>query len=314
MIVREKQVAFPEQRAEFEQIGRETGLTLEALADRTHLKIDTLRKYARGYQKASGVFMSSVRQAVDQYKREREAAAHTDRLEDHVAAPTSWGPRGKLRAAREAAGLMPEQLAAKVGAQASYIRNLEDGGAPITERLAKKIASVLKLDVEELLGGSDAPREIDESGVTGTFGAEPGVQMPPGMRARLVPLLSHAQAGAMHGTWIDEAYTYTGVMAPNLPRGARAFAVEIRGDSMTPKYSDGDLVIALWGVAPRQGEDVLACLESGEVLCKVYTSTERGERIVLSSYNPAHPPMTLSRDELRWAYPIDGSYRKNRRA
>jgi transcriptional regulator with XRE-family HTH domain len=217
----------------------------------------------------------------------------------------TWSRRQALKHARESAGISRKDLAQRIGYPANLIENIEEGRAPISEAMATKVAEALPdLDIEILLGGSETPRVMDESGVTGTYGAKPTIVLPPGMTARFVPRLSYTQAGAMQA-WSDDLYSHEGVLAMNLPANAKAFALPVRGDSMEDRIREGDEVIALWGREPRNGQVVVACLKSGEVMCKIFHSKDRGEKVVLTSYNAAvHPPIELHAEEVRWIYPV----------
>ncbi len=293
------------------------GLSQEEMAERLRCARNYISLLENGKKSPSKKFLERVR-ILEVLARIRPIPPKSEQLaeEVHEDSPddANSGPRARLKHAREAKGLSHMQLAEIVGARAGQIRDLEEGGAPINEPLAKKLAAALDIDADELLAGSDSPKEIDVSGVTGTVGAEVNIALPQGVHARYVPILSFAQAGKFNGTWIDEGYTHGGVVAMGLPRGARAFAVQIEGDSMEKKIEEGDAVVALWGMAPHQGDEVVVCLENDEVMCKVYHSSERGSKITLSSYNTLHPPLIYDRSEIRWVYPVDTIVKKNRRS
>ena len=247
----------------------------------------------RGYQPASQRTMSTIKALASQM-------------------PVG-GARGKLKLARGKATLSQAELAKRAGVPISLIQHLEDGSAHLNEQTAKKLARALpNLEVEDLLSGSDTPVIDDLSAATGTLGATPDLHLPPGMTARFVPLLSYTQAGAPR-SWSDDLYAHEGVLSMNVPPRAKAFALCIRGDSMEDHFHDGDNVIVQWGEEPHNGEIVVACLKSGEVMCKIYNSHSKGQKVVLSSYNPSHAPIPLERTEIRWVYPVIGMHRNFRR-
>lgn len=243
---------------------------------------------------------------------EQAGEQRSPRLTDPEAMPR-YGGRARIKAAREAAGLSVKELAKRLGAQISYVQGIEDGRTPADERFLRKLVKALpELELDDLMHQSESASVIDPSGTTGTVGATVPIFFPPGTRARFVPRLSFAQAGAMQ-EWTDELYAHEGVVAMDLPANSRAFAVLIRGKSMEPRYEEGDEVIVLYGATPRNGETVVACLINGDVLCKIYQEQQRGELVTLSSYNPAHAPIQLSREEVRWVYPVHSSIRRERR-
>lgn len=208
--------------------------------------------------------------------------------------------RSLLKAAREAKGLTQSQLAASVGYSLAVYQSIEEGHSNMSEKMAQRVAKTLDVDVADLLNGSDHPPA--NGGHFGTVGATPDLHMPPGQKARFVPLLSMAQCGTM-GAYDDTAYDHTGFLAMN--PSAKAFAVKLAGDSMTPKIEPGDVAIVHPDAVLRNGGLVLARLNDdhgGDVMLKLYQGTK--DQVTLSSYNPAYPAMTHPRSSFAWIYPI----------
>jgi len=119
---------------------------------------------------------------------------------------------------------------------------------------------------------------------------------------RNLPVLSWTQAGAaiepgeIPRDW-DE-------VIPSDVSDEHAFGVRLRGDSMEPKYSDGDIAILLPGVTPTNGETVVANLRNQGVLCKIMHVQLDKDLVKLSSYNPAYPLTEYRRDEFNWIFPV----------
>ncbi|HEX8310118.1 MAG TPA: S24 family peptidase [Chthoniobacteraceae bacterium] len=219
------------------------------------------------------------------------------------AAASDNSPRAILKRARETAALSLTQLAHRIGREAGYLRALEDGSARISEATVELLCRELPaLDKEALMSGSDQPALVREDGSEGTYGATPNLILPAGTKARYLPLLSWAQAGALGAGHVDDAYDYTGVLAFDVS-DRKAFALEIRGDSMSPGINEGDRVIVCPGWEPRAGDTVVARTVDGDVYCKVL-QRRVGEKFVLISENPKHGPIELSRDEVAWIYPV----------
>ncbi|MGC3991675.1 MAG: S24 family peptidase [Chthoniobacteraceae bacterium] len=229
-----------------------------------------------------------------------------ERLEAESLARESYedSPRARLKAAREHAGLSIRELAKRMGYEVGVLQAVEEGGARISRRMAQKLCEVLpELELESLLDGSESPRVMDQSGVTGTVGDTPPILFPPGVKARYVPLLSWAQAGTLDNGALDEGYSYEGVLAVDCT-DRRAFGVTIRGDSMSPRISEGDKAVVYPGRPPRNGDTVIARTVRGDVMCKLFQSKNGGEIIILSSYNPAYPPIEITHEEIAWIYPV----------
>jgi transcriptional regulator with XRE-family HTH domain len=215
-------------------------------------------------------------------------------------------PRSRLKQARLAAGLTMSELAERTGYQIGYLQALEDGLARISESFVEKVCAALPdLSKEELLSGSDHPPVVGEdSPMFGTVGKKPEIVLPPGVSARYVPMISWAQAGTMK-SFSDEAYQYEAYLAFNVT-DPKAFSVQIRGDSMAPKYEDGDVVILAPSKLPRNSNLVIARLSEergGDVMFKIFSQSNDGHRVMLTSYNPAYPPLEYERKDFLWIYP-----------
>jgi phage repressor protein C with HTH and peptisase S24 domain/DNA-binding XRE family transcriptional regulator len=128
-----------------------------------------------------------------------------------------------------------------------------------------------------------------------------------------IPLISWAHAGrSLDGDFSDvvnwEQRVPTPVKDPN------AIAVQIRGDSMEPKISEGDTVILLCSVRAQTGDVVVARLKNGGVICKIFHLRGRtGRKFVLTSYNPAYPPTEHEEEDFYWIYPVHSVNKPMRR-
>lgn len=212
--------------------------------------------------------------------------------------------RQLLKSAREAKGMTPAQLAKTVGYSVAVYQQIESGHSQMSEKMAEKVARALDVRAEDLLAGSDHP--VENGALRGTFGSKPDVGLGPGMqgaKAKFVPLLSMAQCGTQMA-WTDEGYTREGFLAFD-PKDRDAFAVTLSGDSMTPVYSPGDVALVYPNHSPRNGDLVIAVLNDeagGDVMFKVFQAS--GDRVTLSSYNPAYPPMEFPRSSFRKLCPV----------
>jgi len=213
------------------------------------------------------------------------------------------GARAKLRHARENKGYSLSQMARLLGYSdvGTYIA-IEEGRSQMGEKMARKAANLLGLDVSDLMSGSDHP--VERGAVTGTFGAVPEIRMTEGMKAKFVPLISLAECGP-DMIWTDEGYTGDGVLAIDCT-DPKAFAVKLSGDSMQPKYDAGDKAIIFPSCQPFNGDLVLAKLKDehgGDVMIKLYQAS--AGNVTLSSYNPAYAPIVWPRSAFAFIYPVD---------
>lgn len=73
---------------------------------------------------------------------------------------------------------------------------------------------------------------------------------------------------------------------------ADAFLVKAKGDSMTPKINEGDLLIVRKKNDAESGA-IVVCVNAGEAIVKKMLKEKEG--CILVSLNPAHPPFSASK-------------------
>jgi repressor LexA len=73
---------------------------------------------------------------------------------------------------------------------------------------------------------------------------------------------------------------------------SEAFMVRAKGNSMSPKINDGDLVIARKAENAENGSTVV-CINDGEALIK---KIQKGKEIILVSTNPSYEPFVAAKD------------------
>lgn len=193
----------------------------------------------------------------------------------------------RLRFWRVSQNFTQSEAAKQLDIDRTYLSQIERGRKP-GSALRAKFALAEKASSVGPLGG-----------IAGSYGT------------RKVPILSWAQAGLAHdyeqipSDW-DEAIS-TDVL------DEYAFGVRLRGDSMEPKFSEGDIAILLPGTAATNGEIVVANLKDQGVLCKIMHVQLDKNLVKLSSYNPAYPPMEYHRDEFHWIFPVASVIKQLRR-
>lgn len=71
--------------------------------------------------------------------------------------------------------------------------------------------------------------------------------------------------------------------------------LRVQGDSMIPRYLDGDIVLIRYQDDVDDGQIAAVCIDDDVTLKKVYHIPNG---VYLVSENPAHPPMTFTLDEV----------------
>jgi len=116
-----------------------------------------------------------------------------------------------------------------------------------------------------------------------------------------IPLLNYVQAGIFTdmGTNFDtEGMEY---LLTDLALSDRAFALQIRGDSMAPEFGEGDRVIIDCDVAPQPGDFVVARNGGEEATFKRYKLISLGEQAVfeLVPLNENYPSMRSDQQHIQ---------------
>jgi len=181
-------------------------------------------------------------------------------------------PLAKLR---ERLGLTQDEFARKLGISRQHLSKLENSATPLSAKLGRRVA--------EVFGNSGSVRGI-----------------------RAVPVRSWAQAGA--GTGVDSEelpLEWQKRIATDCP-DEQAFAVEIQGDSMEPKFFPGDIAVLMPTHQPRNNSLVVARLVNEGIVFKVFTAREQSSMRVCSftSYNPVFQPIEVPSGSVIWNFPV----------
>ena len=127
-------------------------------------------------------------------------------------------------------------------------------------------------------------------------------ELPAMHRVRTLPVyLQPASAGT--GQWLDDDLAEEMEVDDAVPARAE-FGVRLAGDSMSPRFADGQIVWARKAEQAENGEIVL-CVLNDQGYCKKLRYDENG--VFLVSLNPAYQPIPVQEnDEFRIAGVIVG--------
>ena len=181
-------------------------------------------------------------------------------------------------------GLTPSALARKAGLDPTTFNRSKrqtPGGRerwPSTESIAK-VLQATGASLEEFIG------------LTSTNG----------MRRHTRPLLRLSQAGAEgyfdeSGHVIGDGWDEIDILAD---ADEHSYALEISGDSMTPLYRDGDIVVVSPSAPVRRGDRVVLRTRAGEVMAREL-KRQTTRTVELASFNPETPDRTLPSEEVSW--------------
>lgn len=171
---------------------------------------------------------------------------------DSILMAVSVGDR--IRAIRTARGMTLEQLAFSADVDAGGLSKLERGLQGYSDGMLRQLSAALGVPIAD-------------------FFAEESNVVPAMVGTRAIPLLDAVQAGKWRAVRARDAGTDaepTEFIVTDLLLGPDAFAMRIRGESMEPRFREGDVVICDPAIHPHPGDFVVASNGSGEAVFKQY--------------------------------------------
>ena len=190
------------------------------------------------------------------------------------------------------------ELQKKCDLSKSFIYDLEKRSASPSCSKISKIADYLNCSVDYLLGRTDTP-EINKINDK----KPPIIEEinAPTQKTIILPFY-RTPASAGTGNWL---FDETPVEYTNVPKtektSAADFMLEVRGDSMQPKFFDGDCVLVKQTNSIYEGEIGVFILNNESYIKKM-------GRKELISLNPAYQPIKLGEyDDIRCAGKVIGT-------
>ena len=179
-------------------------------------------------------------------------------------------------------GMTLEELGDKVGVGKSTVRKWENGMIDNMKRdKIAKIAKVFGVSPSYLLGWDNNVGPI----TNGTKQKRPGIS---------INVLGRVAAGVPIEAIEDVIDTEE--ISDEMASGGYFFGLQIHGDSMEPKMSEGDVVIVRQQNDAESGEIVIAMVNGDEATCKRLRKYDGG--IMLLSNNPKYEPMIFTSEDI----------------
>lgn len=85
-------------------------------------------------------------------------------------------------------------------------------------------------------------------------------------------------------------------ISEEMSRTGSYFGLKVKGDSMSPRIQEGDVLIVRQQEQAESGDVVIVRVNGENATCKRYIRHDDG--IVLQSFNPAYDPMYFSRSQI----------------
>ncbi|CAH1661982.1 Putative phage repressor [Hyphomicrobiales bacterium] len=176
----------------------------------------------------------------------------------------------RIRLARERAGLTQEQVADAFGIRRNNISTWESGSTRPSSGRLPKLAKLLNTSVNWLLSGEGQSPGGEPAAVTAAVDVPPPAPQRldmtpvPQLSQQRIPVYGRAVGGddgrfLFNGEVIDTVLT-----PPGLENVPGAYAVYVSGDSMYPRFEEGETVWVHPRRPPRKNDDVVVQLHPAE--------------------------------------------------
>lgn len=185
-----------------------------------------------------------------------------------------------LKNARKNAGYSQKELAKLLFVSQQAVAKWEVGSATPSPEMLSKIAELLNVSADFILGREESPLE-----------AVIGKPSPGALR---IPVLGRVAAGMPLYT-LEEIIDWEEI-PEEMGKNAEYFGLKIKGQSMEPQICDGDVVIVRRQSTCDSGSIAIVLVNGDEATCKRVKITDQG--ISLVSANPAYEPMFYTKKEI----------------
>jgi repressor LexA len=191
-------------------------------------------------------------------------------------------------------GIKGAKLCTDTGISKGLLTDLKMGRRTgVSAVTAQKIASYFGVSVGYLLGEeeSNVERAAD---VAVRMATDPKFAETIQKRGVRIPVYGNVAAGIPIEaiTDIDDYEEITQEMASN----GEYIALRIHGDSMSPRMTDGDIIIVRLQDDVDSGDTAVVMINGGDATCKKIKKTEDG--VMLISTNPQYEPMFFSNKDI----------------
>lgn len=190
-------------------------------------------------------------------------------------------------------GLSQRAFAARTSLSPSYINTLEKiynpkTGKPysVTTDVASEIAKAMFLSIEDLLSMLDKNQEFEVNSTKKDI---------LGNEVVAIPLLGTVKAG--YDYLAQENWIGTVDLDKNTAESGEFFALKVKGDSMSPIFLEGDIVIIKKQNDCENNEVAVVIINGDEGTLKRVKKTEQG--IILQPFNSVYGPVMFTNEEIK---------------
>ena len=185
----------------------------------------------------------------------------------------------RLKKLRKDRGITQAEFANKFQISNGTIGNWEAGSREPDMQTLQKIADYFDVSTDYLLGRENQPT-IPQPSVPGS---------------KWIPVLGKVQAGAPVEA-IEDIIDYEEI-TPEMAKSGEFFALQIRGESMQPRFDEGDVVIVRKQDDVESGEIAVVLVNGEDATVKKLFKQDGG--ISLVSTNPSFAPIFFNNEKIK---------------
>ena len=180
----------------------------------------------------------------------------------------------RLKELRLQKQLLQKDIAEEIKVSRTTYLKYENGDSEPNQETIVKLATFFDVTTDYLLGKSNSPK-VKEKGIK-------------------IPVFGHVAAGVPISA-IEDIVDYEEITEDLAAKG-EYFGLVIKGDSMEPRMTTGDVVIVRSQPTIENGEIAIVLVNGDEATCKKIKKTPEG--IMLISLNQAYEPMFYSNKQI----------------
>ena len=181
----------------------------------------------------------------------------------------------RLRILRKQKKLLQKDVAEAINVGRSTYVKYEKGDSEPSYAILKKLADFFNTTTDYLIEKTNNPNISSEKGIT-------------------IPVFGNVAAGIPISA-IQEIVDYEDI-TEELAASGEYFGLVIKGDSMEPRMTTGDVVIVRSQPTAENGDVAIVMVGSENATCKKIKKTPEG--IMLISLNPAYEPQFYSNKQI----------------
>lgn len=190
--------------------------------------------------------------------------------------------KDRLLTALSVRNMSAAELSRLSGIDEATLSNYKKGKYVPKQRKTEAIANALGISISWLMG-ADVPM----------YAKSDNANIQSVSKGYKIPVLGYVRAGIPIEA-VEEILDYEEI-SQEMARQGEYFALSIKGDSMEPKISEGDVVIVRKQEIVENGELAVVLVNGNDATVKKFYKNDNG--ITLISTNPAYPPFAFSKKE-----------------